>query len=674
MIGITVKIGLFIVIAMAFVGFPQEASAGTSYNGSQSSGSGGGTGGGTGGGQSGGGTGGGTGSGNGAGGGNSGSQTNGGGGSSGAGGFSIEAEILAYKALQSDSEAIACDIAGFVSQTDGIAIDLPRPQNPNGKNPTSLTNPRKIGKKYWGEYLDTKVCEQTARLSRPSPLTPGVVLVSSTDTTLANFQLWRLNMAIMKQFKLRAVAYSCPPPKKQGEAIADVVTAADEVVTLIKDTVGLFATTESVSGITGTIQDQALIDAVARQLRALNVPVLMPGTYSPFTLGGIDYERSPFLASLAGTLTIRTCLQGQQTPAANNLTKLQTIDSDQQQIDGGKLSPQDSATKKKEIDDLKKELTGSNINPADKAQKQKLQNDVTDRGSLISSIDAYMSALNGTASPQGSNSSPGQTSPNNSTNSANSNPPGNSNSSNASPPANGNPPIASVLAADGLARAIGVNPNGDLSISGWHLLWLKALDSGGAVLTRSNLLGSKIYFSGGAVSTYALFELNGQLSCSGNLYDYGGDVREKNFRKEFRKPNIDPENQLIFFRGRCSAPEPPSSPPSAGESGNVATGDLLAVSLQSVQFPDRVVGTNAKQTLRLISSVNYAIQFHPEVDDQDDFGVTSDCGIEVKPTDTCILEVIFSPKSPGKKKTTLRISFSGPAINIPLSGTGKAVQ
>jgi hypothetical protein len=605
------------------------------------------------------------------GGGGGGSSGGGGGGNSGGGGggFSIEAEILAYKALQSDSEAIACDIAGFLAQADGTVVDSPLGQNPHNKDQSQLTNPRLIGKKYWGDLPDRpRVCQLTGQLSRPTSTTPGVVLISSTDTTLTNFQLWRLNMAIMKQFRLRALGYNCPPPKKQGEsAVGDAAADADQVVTLVKDVIGLFATTESVAGFTGTIQDQALIDAVGRQLRAVNVPVLMPGTYSPFTLGGIDAENSPFLSSLANLLTVRACLQGQQTPDASVLAMFQTIDSDQQQIDAGNLSAKDTAAKQTEIDNIKKELAKVKVAPGDKAASQKLQKNVTDRGSLISSIDAFLAALNGTPPPSNSStpnspSNSNQTTQNQQSNAtAPSKDTGNSMTSST-------PPIASVLAADGLARAIGVNTKGDLSIPGWHLLWLKALESGGSMLTKSNLLGSKVYFSGGAVSTYALFELNGQLSCSGNLYDYSGNIREKNFQKKFRKPNIDPEDQLIFFRSRCSAPEPPA--PSSGK----PSGEDMSVDKLSIAFPETTIGQFVKRTLNLKNNTNHDMDFAPNVDGSDEFTETSSCGTTAKASQTCVFEITFKPTSEGPKTATLSIQPSGPVILVILSGAGKAAQ
>jgi hypothetical protein len=320
----------------------------------------------------------------------------------------------------------------------------------------------------------------------------------------------------------------------------------------------------------------------------------------------------------------------------------------------------DLTAKQKEIDDLKKDLAKVKVTPGDKAASQKLQKDVTERGSLISSIDAFLAALNGT--PQPANNQPATT--------KDTTPTKDTGTSNAS----STPPLAAVLAADGLARAIGVNTDGDLSIPGWHLLWLKALESGGTMLTKSNLLGSKVYFSGGAVSTYALFELNGQLSCSGNLYDYSGNIREKNFQKRFRKPNIGPENQLIFFRSRCSTPEPPPSPISQSGSGELLSGDPLAVDPTSLDFPTRSVGGSVKLTLKVKNNKDYAVGFSATID-KDDFSVTTDCGDptpKVGPNETCVLTVTFTPKTEGKKQAVLRIQPNGPAITVPLGGTATA--
>lgn len=82
----------------------------------------------------------------------------------------------------------------------------------------------------------------------------------------------------------------------------------------------------------------------------------------------------------------------------------------------------------------------------------------------------------------------------------------------------------------------------------WKVLYLKALESGGSLITKTNVFGSKVYFSGGAVATYALFDLEGPLRCSGNVFDYGGFVKAEDFVEKFRKGTLDPldpSKQLI---------------------------------------------------------------------------------------------------------------------------------
>jgi hypothetical protein len=60
------------------------------------------------------------------------------------------------------------------------------------------------------------------------------------------------------------------------------------------------------------------------------------------------------------------------------------------------------------------------------------------------------------------------------------------------------------------------------------LLAVHALESGGSQLTKSNLfLGSRYYFSGGAVASFYLYTFDGKLQCSGASYGYRGSIREK---------------------------------------------------------------------------------------------------------------------------------------------------
>jgi hypothetical protein len=115
--------------------------------------------------------------------------------------------------------------------------------------------------------------------------------------------------------------------------------------------------------------------------------------------------------------------------------------------------------------------------------------------------------------------------------------------------------LQSILTADGLAQRLGADPQTG-TIPGnapQHVLLVKALESGGSVNRSANIFGSKMSYSGGSVGTYALFNLNGELECSGNVYDYAGYVTAKDFQKQLRAYKPDPASQVIFQSGGCRA-------------------------------------------------------------------------------------------------------------------------
>jgi hypothetical protein len=93
--------------------------------------------------------------------------------------------------------------------------------------------------------------------------------------------------------------------------------------------------------------------------------------------------------------------------------------------------------------------------------------------------------------------------------------------------------LESALNADGLAQRLGVDPQTGAipATAPQHLLMVKALESGGSVNHSTNIFGTKMSFSGGSVGTYALFNLDGQLECSGNVYDYAGPIASKDFEQ-----------------------------------------------------------------------------------------------------------------------------------------------
>jgi hypothetical protein len=369
-------------------------------------------------------------------------------------GFSIETEMLTYKSLQANSEAVACDIARHLF---GGEIGPPTENAP-------------------------------CTIRSNSDPGAGIVIVSSETTVFSDFQLWRADMASMIALEARANQFcpATPTVKTRGlPATAAAATPEGQMLPMAKEVLGLFANTESISPVTGTIHDQALLNGVARQLRALRIAVLIPEIYSPYALGGADSANSPYLSNLAKIIASRSCLQGKKD-----------------------LEPKEQQTEAAEI------------------------------GSVITSIDQFVGSLNPPPASAGGGGA-------------------------ARTPATGSTPpespaglathLASALTADGLARAIGVNLDGTASTGSlWqHILWLKALESGGSVAKQGNIFGTKTRFSGGAVTTYALYNFDGNLDCSGNVYDFEGSVLTKDFSKTFREQIKDPTKQLAYLRGGC---------------------------------------------------------------------------------------------------------------------------
>ena len=122
-----------------------------------------------------------------------------------------------------------------------------------------------------------------------------------------------------------------------------------------------------------------------------------------------------------------------------------------------------------------------------------------------------------------------------------------------------------VLQADGLAARMGFKVAvADHSVSSteldqWRIVWLKALESGGAIINEATIWGSHPYFGGGAVSGYALYQLNGDLVCSANVGAYGGYVKAKKFPGGVLDPkdlSKDGTVRAIDISGDCASGKP----------------------------------------------------------------------------------------------------------------------
>jgi hypothetical protein len=400
---------------------------------------------------------------------------------SSASGFSIETEMLTYRALESNSEAIACDVAAYLNGT------------------TATFAPRNSGSNC------------TVKIGSSKAL---VVVLPFDKTQLVDFQLWRADMETMARLRRKASTYcSGAEPTRAGTVTSAAgsllsMTPAGPPLALAQSVFGLLASQESSSAVGGTIQDQTLIDNVGRELLALRMQVLMPTVYQPHALSSLNENTSPYLAFRGQILTALGCLSS--LPASDD-AKGKDIQQTIAEINGFLAASGDTATVETKV-----------TVPAGSSGKQAAaplpgSSSLGTQGSPTAAIATHMSA---------------------------------------------------VLSADGLAQQLGFDPRtGELRAGSptQHILLLKALESGGSVTKNSNVLGTKMAYSGGSVGTYALFGANGNLECSGNVYDYAGPLRSKDFDNTLRGLQPDPAKQVIFQRGGCVAPAPAQASPGSDE-------------------------------------------------------------------------------------------------------------
>jgi hypothetical protein len=397
--------------------------------------------------------------------------------------FAIETEMLTYRAVESNSEAIACDVAGFLNGA---------PANFSGAGPTAPCDVKPSGRKA------------------------TVVLLPYENNQVANFQIWRSDMATMDRLQRKA-AQDCPsgrsgtaatPPAAGSSMLSTVMglSPASGPIALAQSALAALAHDESISTVAGTVHDEAFQSAVARQLRGLGVAVIMPSVYSPSSLTPLDPGASPFLASLERTL-------GAQESCYAFLAK----------------TPDPAG--------------GKDPNAPRQSEPVRRANE------MVLAINSYLTLLTQSASgasPQGAGAASGAG-------------PKAPAATAATAAAKGETAPASigrmeaVLSADGLAQKLGVDPATGTLPEGiaQHILLVKALESGGAIDRRSNIFGSRVKYSGGAVGAYSLFTMSGDLECSGNAFDYVGALPSKQFSSELNKYKVDPSRQVMFLHGGC---------------------------------------------------------------------------------------------------------------------------
>jgi hypothetical protein len=370
-------------------------------------------------------------------------------------GFSIESEMLTYRALESNSAAVGCDVAAFLS---GAEVNFAA--GPSGNN-----------------------CQPKAG----APGNQSVIITPFGSTAFEDFRLWRVEMELMHELRDRA-APLCP---EQGRglaataaksAVSAAVPGASAIMPVVQSLLTSLSTPSASTAVVGTIQDQAFMDGVARELRRMNVTVVMPSAYTPFLLSAPAAKESPFISSLVKLLDLRSCL-------------------------------------------VRQPANGGDQNTA----------------RLVGEIDGFVAGLQGFSASAGRGSQES----------------GGKGASEGSVTTSSPEVLKSVLAGDGLAQELGVDAaTGVLAIdeSSPHILLVRALESGGTVASSGGLFNSKTRYSGGSVGTFALFNLDGEVECSGNVYEYGGSIASSTFEHDVRAYKPEPANQYIFQQGSCRRP------------------------------------------------------------------------------------------------------------------------
>ena len=160
----------------------------------------------------------------------------------------------------------------------------------------------------------------------------------------------------------------------------------------------------------------------------------------------------------------------------------------------------------------------------------------------ITAVDAFESSLFSGQSPPSPSTQP---SPNAATPALTPTPPLSPGSP--SPAQSGGPSgstLQQILAADLLYQALMTE---GVALSTVHFIEVHSLESGGGLLTKSNaFLGSRLYFGGGAVATFTVFNYQGVAECGGVAYSYQGYVKPEDVARELEGSQL-----RTVLKGNC---------------------------------------------------------------------------------------------------------------------------
>jgi hypothetical protein len=301
---------------------------------------------------------------------------------------------------------------------------------------------------------------------------------------------------------------------------APFVAGPADVAALLQGIAGITAVNETLAAGSAVLNDTTLINVIAHQLAGKTVYV--PSLYPPNLLS-TDLSTSNLGAMIDGLEVSRDAALKQATAYSQAVQDAQTIlsapphaYSDADLGAAGALAEQATSinslvtlvgTASSAVDAFELSLfSGQGVAPGTSGNPSGSQN--ATGGGPPAALPAAVPAP-----PLGAQSTPNPGAP--------------------SSPTPSGPPgaiLQQILYADLLLRAL---PTGTANADRVWFLSIHALESGGGQWTKSNLfLGSRIYFSGGAVASFALLDGGGAVQCSGVAYGYQGLIREKKMQEE----------------------------------------------------------------------------------------------------------------------------------------------
>ena len=328
-----------------------------------------------------------------------------------------------------------------------------------------------------------------------------------------------------------------PAPTPPATPFGTALTAIPTFLQLAQFLGQSFAVNESLSATQGSMADLPLMNMVARYLKHNGVDVFIPSVYTPGLFKGGNLEDTYLWGALHDLENRRVQLWADIAVASEKLNHANFVT----------LNPT-----KYVLGDVKDALLYAG----------EAQSFINSAQSLAANIDSFEASLfggqsasnspsttpTGNATPTGGVGPTGNTAPSGSTSPTNSTSPQSAttpfNGTQATPQAptaialatgSGGNILPQILGSDLLAQQIWGSTafhadNFKDTADGVNFLAVHALESGGSQLSKSNFwYGVHIFFSGGAVTTFSLYEAKGDLVCSGIAYNYRGNVREKHY-------------------------------------------------------------------------------------------------------------------------------------------------